>query len=318
MTDSKTVDPKSLGRVAVLMGGLSSEREVSLSSGSGVLAALREKGVDAHAFDPAETPVEALRGAFDRVMISLHGRFGEDGTVQGVLEYLQIPYTGSGVAASAVAMDKAMTRRLWQAHGIPVAKGVVVHSAEEAGRVISELGCDLVVKPSGEGSSIGVTKLAGADEAAVRKALAGALAYDASVLVEERVWGREFTVAILDGRVLPIVEIKAPEGEYDYQNKYFGDAVKYDCPAQLPESVTESIQKACLAAFKALGARGWGRIDVMLREDGSFVLLELNTSPGMTPHSLVPMAARAAGMDYGGLCVKIASLAALDHVLKKA
>ncbi|MGN1209247.1 MAG: D-alanine--D-alanine ligase [Duodenibacillus sp.] len=308
------VDPKSFGRVAVLMGGMSSERKVSLSSGSGVLQALRDKGVDAQAFDPAVEPVESLQGRFDRVMISLHGRFGEDGTVQGVLEYLQIPYTGPGVMASAIAMDKAMTRRVWTACGIPVARGMVLTSADEAGEVLERLGPNIVVKPSGEGSSVGVIKLRDATREDVAAALSEALRYDATVLVEERIFGRELTVAVIDGRALPIVEICAPDGTYDYYNKYFGDAVHYECPAKLAEDVEKRIRRSCEEAFAALGARGWGRIDVMLREDGSFILLELNTSPGMTPHSLVPMAARAVGLDYGSLCVKILSLAGLDHV----
>ena len=309
----ETIDPKSLGRVAVLMGGMSSEREVSLSTGHGVFEALRQKGVDATAIDPAKTPVEELRGKFDRVMISLHGRFGEDGTVQGVLEYLRIPYTGPGVCASAIAMKKDLTRRVWSACGLPVAKGLVVQGAHEAGRVIAQLGRDLVVKPVSDGSSIGVSKLKDADEAALKKALEEALALNEGVLVEERICGREFTVAILDGKALPVIEIRAPEGDYDYHNKYFGNAVSYDCPAHLDETKTREVQQACEKAFAAVGARGWGRIDVMMRQDGSFVLLELNTSPGMTPHSLVPMAARAVGLDYADLCLHLASKAALDY-----
>lgn len=313
-TETFNLDPRSLGRVAVLMGGMSSERKVSLSSGAGVLQALRDKGVDAQAFDPALEPVESLRGRFDRVMISLHGRFGEDGTVQGVLEYLQIPYTGPGVAASAIAMDKAMTRRVWTACGIPVARGMVVKSADEADEVLARLGANVVVKPSGEGSSVGVVKLKDATREEIAAALSEALRFDATVLVEERIFGRELTVAVIDGKALPIVEICAPDGTYDYYNKYFGDAVHYECPAKLEDDIQKRICSTCEEAFAALGARGWGRIDVMLREDGSFILLELNTSPGMTPHSLVPMAARAVGLDYGSLCVKILSLAGLDHI----
>lgn len=314
----KQVDVKNLGRVAVLMGGLSSEREVSLSSGSGVLEALKRSGVDAHAFDPAERPVlELAQEGFDRVFISLHGRFGEDGTIQGVLEYLQLPYTGPGVRASAVAMDKAMTRSVWLNAGVPVAKGMVVTRVEEAERVMSEIGNNVVVKPSKEGSSIGVTKLADCTREELEKALAAALAYDEEVLVEERIFGREFTVAVLDGKALPVIEIKAPDGDYDFQNKYFGDAVKYDCPAQLPETAADALARTCEKAFEAVGARGWSRIDVMQREDGSFVLLEINTSPGMTPHSLFPMAARAVGMSYEDLCVHVASNASLDFRLAK-
>lgn len=307
------VDPRSLGRVAVLMGGMSSEREVSLSSGRGVYEALRERGVDASAIDPAKTPVESLRGAFDRAFIALHGRFGEDGTVQGVLEYLQIPYTGPGVAASAIAMNKELTRRLWSAAGLPVARGRVASSCEEAEAILSELGGDLVVKPVSDGSSIGVTKLRNASPEELRGAFAEALKLHEGVLVEERIFGRELTIAIVDGKALPVIEIRAPEGDYDYHNKYFGNAVVYDCPAKLDATATEAVCRAAEAGFAALGARGWGRIDVMMREDGSFVLLELNTSPGMTPHSLVPMAARALGVDYAGLCLHLASRAALDY-----
>ncbi len=317
MTENITIDPKSLGRVAVLLGGMSSERDVSLSSGKGVYEALCRAGVNATAVDPKETPIEALRNQFDRVMISLHGAFGEDGTIQGVLEYLQIPYTGPGVAASAVAMDKVMTRRVWQQCGLPVARGMVVGNADEAQAVLDTLGGSIVVKPAREGSSIGVTKLKDATLEEIKAALQEALALDAEVLVEERIFGREFTVAIIEGKALPIIEIKAPEGDYDYQNKYFGNAVHYDCPAQLNESLSGDIALACEKGFAALGARGWGRIDVMLAEDGRFILLELNTSPGMTPHSLVPMAARAVGMSYEELCVKIASLADLDRRLAK-
>lgn len=306
------VDPKRLGRVAVLMGGMSSEREVSLSSGRGVYEALREKGVDATAVDPAKTPVETLKGAFDRAFIALHGRFGEDGTIQGVLEYLQIPYTGPGVAASAIAMNKELTRRLWRASGLPVARGRVAAGPDEAEAILSDLGRDLVVKPVSDGSSIGVTKLQGATVDELREAIGEACRLNEGVLVEERIFGRELTIAVVDGKALPVIEIRAPEGDYDYHNKYFGNAVVYDCPAKLDAVATEAVCRAAEAGFAALGARGWGRIDVMMREDGSFVLLELNTSPGMTPHSLVPMAARAVGVDYAGLCLHIASRAALD------
>lgn len=311
------IDPKSLGRVAVLLGGMSSEREVSLSSGSGVYEALKKSGVDVVKFDPKETPIEELRGKVDRVMISLHGHFGEDGSVQGALEYLQIPYTGPGVMASAIAMDKTMTRRVWQSCGIPVAPGMTVHSAEDAQTVLDQLGSDLVVKPSGEGSSIGVTKLKGASLEDLKAALAEALKFDPEVLVEKRIFGRELTIALIGGKALPVIEIQAPEGDYDYHNKYFGNAVHYECPAKIDVELTRRVQTACEAAFAALGARGWGRIDAMVDEKGDFVLLELNTSPGMTPHSLVPMAARAVGLSYEKLCLTIASMAALDHKFQR-
>lgn len=303
---------KRLGRVAVLMGGFSSEREVSLSSGSGVLKALRDAGVDAVGVDPAQSSIaELAAGHFDRAFIALHGKFGEDGTVQGALEYLRLPYTGPGVQSSAISMDKSVTCAIWRARGLPVARGMLVHDKAEAHAVYEALGGSVVVKPTREGSSIGVAKLRDADEKTLEEALAESLKYG-PVLVEERFFGREFTVAILDGKALPIIEIKAPDGDYDYTNKYTGDAVKYDCPAKLPEGVAAAIRSACEKAFAAVGARGWGRIDVMGREDGSFILLEINTSPGMTPHSLVPMAARAVGMNYPELCVHVALAAQLD------
>lgn len=317
MDFAATIDPKSLGRIAVLMGGFSSERKVSLSSGSGVLKALQEAGCDAHKVDPAETDLMTLRGQYDRAVISLHGRFGEDGCVQGVLEYLQIPYTGAGVRASALTMDKDTTRRVWAQSGIPVAKGFVATSADQAQEILDTLGGDIVVKPSGEGSSVGVFKLKAATVDEVRQALTEALRFDAKVLVEERWFGRELTIAVLGGKALPIIEIKAPEGNYDYQNKYFGDVVKYECPAQLDADVTNKVLFACEAAFAAIGARGWGRIDAMMRDDGSFILLEFNSSPGMTPHSLVPMAARAVGMDYQKLCLWLAAHAALDGAARR-
>ena len=228
MDFAATIDPKSLGRVAVLMGGFSSEREVSLSSGSGVLKALQDAGCDAHKVDPAETDLMTLRGQYDRAVISLHGRFGEDGCVQGVLEYLRIPYTGAGVRASALTMDKDTTRRIWAQSGIPVAKGFVATSPDQAQEILDTLGGDVVVKPSGEGSSVGVYKLKDASVEEIREALAQALRFDDKVLVEERWFGRELTIAVLGGKALPIIEIKAPEGNYDYQNKYFGDVVKYE------------------------------------------------------------------------------------------
>ncbi|MCF0253721.1 MAG: D-alanine--D-alanine ligase [Duodenibacillus sp.] len=306
-------EARGLGRVVVLMGGRSSEREVSLMSGRGVLQALLEAGVDAEAFDPAErTVAELAAGGYDRAVISLHGRYGEDGAIQGVLEYLGLPYTGPGVRASAIAMDKAVTRKLWAADGIPVARGMVATRPEDAAAVLAGLGGDVVVKPSREGSSIGIVKLAGAGEAQIREALGRALELDSEVLVEERVYGREFTVAVLHGKALPVIEICAPEGDYGYENKYWGDAVRYVCPAELPAGKAAEIAAACEKAFASVGARGWSRVDVLMREDGSFVLLEINTSPGMTSHSLVPMAARAAGLSYRDLVLVVAASARLD------
>lgn len=312
-TEELTQKARALGRVVVLMGGFSSEREVSLSSGGGVLEALRKAGADAVGFDPKEKDIaELASGKFDRAFISLHGRFGEDGAIQGALEYLQLPYTGPGVRASAVAINKSVTRVIWQAAGLPVAKGMTVTAADEAQAVYDALGGSVVVKPAQEGSSVGVTKLKDAGVEQIRQALADALRFDPCVLVEERIFGRELTVAILDGKALPVIEIQAPEGNYDYRNKYFGNAVHYECPAKLSDELTGQIRATCEKAFAVLGARGWGRIDVMLSEKGAPVLLELNTSPGMTPHSLVPMAARAIGMSYEELCVHVAAGASLD------
>lgn len=316
MDFKKSIDPASLGRIAVLMGGFGSEREVSLSSGSGVLKALQQAGCDAFGFDPAQRNLSELKGACERAVIALHGRFGEDGCVQGVLEYLGIPYTGAGVRACAVSMDKDTTRRVWAQAELPVARGVVVTDPAQAQAVLNELGTDLVVKPSGEGSSVGVFKLQKASVEELTRALREALSFDKKALVEERWFGRELTVAVLGGTALPVIEIKAPEGNYDYQNKYFGNAVSYECPAALDEVTAARVRSSCEQAFAAIGARGWGRIDLMMRADGSFILLEFNASPGMTPHSLVPMAARAVGLDYQHLCLWLAAHATCDGLAR--
>ena len=305
------------GRVVLLMGGISSEREVSLMSGEGVFKALTDKGVHVTKFDPKTDSLETLeQGKFDRAFIALHGRLGEDGTIQGVLNYLNLPYTGPGVTASAMAIDKDLTKRVWASAGIPVPRGVMMNAEatdKKLEEVIATLGATgLVVKPAHDGSSIGVTKLNAPTVETLRAALSIASERDAAVLVEEYIRGREFTVAVLDGKALPIIEIRAPEGDYDFNNKYFGDAVSYDCPAKLNEAETQLLAETCERAFAAVGARGWSRIDAMQRPDGSFALLEINTSPGMTPHSLVPMAARAIGMDYGELCLKVLKLAQTD------
>jgi D-alanine-D-alanine ligase len=309
-----------LGKVAVLFGGTSAEREISILSGTGVLEALRSRGVDAHAFDPAERDlVELKREGFTRCFIALHGRHGEDGTVQGALELLGIPYTGSGVMASSVAMDKVMTKRIWQADGLPTPKYVRLaadqQSREQIRAVPDVLGLPLIVKPPREGSSIGVTKVQGYSQ--MQDAVALSAKYDADVLCEEFIEGEEVTCAVLghglDAQALPVVRIAAPEGAYDYQNKYFTDDVKYHCPSGLPEAEEKEIQRITLAAYRTLGCRGWGRSDVMIRaSDRKPFLLELNTSPGMTTHSLVPMSARAVGIAYEDLCVRVLSLAALD------
>lgn len=313
----KSIDPKSLGKVVLLLGGRSSEREVSLMSGKGVFDALQGAGVDVTRFDPQEQPLSELeKGDYDRAVISLHGRFGEDGTIQGVLEYLNIPYTGPGVRASAIAIDKNLTKLVWRERQIPTPNGMLVTKDSDMSFVIQELGVNLVVKPSREGSSIGLTKLEYANVQTLREAVEKASELDPQVLVEERIYGRELTVAILgegqDARVLPIIEIVAPDGDYDYQNKYFTDVVRYECPADLSEELRDDISTTCLRAYRALGARGWSRIDVMLAEDGRFVLLEMNTSPGMTAHSLVPLAAKNAGMSYEELVLQVAASASLD------
>ena len=313
----KEIKPESLGKVVLLAGGMSSEREVSLMSGKGVYDALVSAGVDVTRFDPKEQSISELeKGGFDRAFIALHGRYGEDGTIQGVLEYLKIPYTGPGVKASAVAMDKSLTKQIWREKQIPSPRGMLVSADSDLNFVMRELGRDLVVKPAREGSSIGLTKLKDATVEELHEAIVRAGALDNHVLVEERIFGRELTVAILgagqDSKVLPIIEIIAPNGDYDYQNKYFTNDVRYECPAKLSDDVREDISRACLSAYRALGARGWSRIDLILSEDGSFNLLEMNTSPGMTAHSLVPLAAKNAGMSYQELVLKILSEASLD------
>lgn len=314
------IDVKALGKVAVLMGGTSAEREVSLMSGSGVLQALRSRGVDAHAFDPAEKDLgELRRGGYARCFIALHGRHGEDGTVQGALELLGIPYTGPGVMASAIAMDKVMTKRVWTAEGLPTPRYVWLAPDRQQREVVrtvpDELGLPLIVKPPREGSSIGVTKVRGYSE--MQDAVALSARYDPDVLCEEFIDGEEVTCPVLgDGanaRALPVIRIMAPEGAYDYQNKYFTDDVKYQCPSGLPEAEEREIQRIVLEAYRTLGCRGWGRADLMIRaSDRKPFLLEMNTSPGMTGHSLVPMSARASGISYEDLCLRILAMATLD------
>jgi len=304
-----------MGRVAVLYGGRSAEREVSMMSGAGVLEALRRRGVDAHAFDPSERPLDDLRrDGVDRAFIALHGRYGEDGTVQGALELLGIPYTGSGVMASAIAMDKAFTKRIWVTHDLPTPGFVLARSAADVAAAAARFGLPLAVKPSREGSTIGFTKLGSADQAAMAWEIARR--HDDEVLCEEFIAGRELTVAILgsdeSARALPVIEIVAPAGNYDYQNKYFRDDTRYTCPAELPEALAAEIAELSLRAYRALGCEGWGRVDVMLRAvDQRPFLLEVNTSPGMTGHSLVPMAARAVGLSYEDLCLEILAGASL-------
>jgi D-alanine-D-alanine ligase len=310
----------SFGKVAVLMGGSSAEREISLLSGNGVLAALRSQGVDAHGFDPAERELGELRHeGFARCFIALHGRHGEDGSVQGALELLGIPYTGSGVMASAIAIDKVMTKRIWLAEGLPSPKFVRLaadrQQREQLRAVPDVLGLPLVVKPPREGSSIGITKVTGYSQ--MQDAVALAARYDSDVLCEQFIDGDEVTCPVLGSgeaaRALPVIRIVAPDGAYDYQNKYFTDVVQYQCPSGLAEEEEREIQRIVLAAYRVLDCRGWGRADLMVRRsDRKAFLLEMNTSPGMTSHSLVPMSARAAGISYEALCVQLLAGATLD------
>ena len=313
---------KALGKVAVLMGGTSAERMISQLSGQGVLTALKASGIDAHAFDPAERPLEDLRrDGFSRAFIALHGRHGEDGTVQGALELLGIPYTGPGVMACAIAIDKVMTKRIWMSEGLPTPRSVVLgvgeQTPERVRTVPDTLGLPLIVKPPREGSSIGVTKVKGYSQ--MQDAVQLAAGYDADVLCEEFIDGAEYTCAVLgegaDAVALPVIRIVAPEGKYDLQNKYFTDDVKYLCPCGLPEAEEREIQRLTLAAYRILGCRGWSRADVMVRtSDRKPFLLEMNTSPGMTGHSLVPIAARGAGISYEALCAMLVDAAALEPV----
>jgi D-alanine-D-alanine ligase len=323
---SDRIDPKALGKVAVLMGGTSAERRISLMSGEGVLKALQSQGVDAHAFDPAERELPELKHeGYARCFIALHGRHGEDGTVQGALELLGLPYTGSGVMASAVAMDKIMTKRLWLAEGLPTPRyvelGPLAQTREHTRAVPDELGLPLIVKPPHEGSSIGVTKVKGYSQ--MQDAVALAAQHDRQVLCEEFIDGDELTCPVLgegDGAVaLPVIRIVPPEAGYDYQNKYFTDEVKYLVPSGLSDAEEREIQRLTVAAYRSLGCRGWGRADLMVRaSDRKPFLLEMNTSPGMTGHSLVPISARAAGMSYEQLCLHIAASAALDGTPRRA
>ncbi|HEY8607228.1 MAG TPA: D-alanine--D-alanine ligase [Noviherbaspirillum sp.] len=317
---SATNIKNAFGKVGVLYGGRSAEREVSLMSGKGVLQALQSKGVDAHGFDPAERSLADLAAEkFDRVFIALHGRYGEDGTLQGVLEQLGIPYTGSGVMASSIGMDKVMTKRIWLSHGLPTPRFAVLDAKEttaaELGKLPAELGLPLMLKAPHEGSTIGIAKVSG--EGDLQPGFDLCARYDEAVLAEEFIAGRELTVPVLGtgrgARALPVVEIVAPQGNYDYEHKYFSDDTQYLCPAPLDDALTQRIQAIAVRAFNAVGSSGWARVDFMLRaSDNAPFLLEINTSPGMTGHSLVPMSARAAGMSYEDLCVEILRSADLD------
>jgi D-alanine-D-alanine ligase len=294
------------GKVAVLLGGPSAEREISLLSGNAVVKALRERGVDAHPFDPAERNLfELPQEGFARVFIALHGRFGEDGTVQGALETLRMPYTGSGVMASALAMDKWRTKLVWIASGVPTPRYRVVDATTDWQRIVAELGLPLIVKPAREGSTIGITKVTTVDHDEMWLAYEVAARHDKLVLVEEFVGGMELTASIVNGRALPLIRIEAPQGNYDYHSKYFSDETKYFCPSGIPDPKEREIRAQALDAFDVVGCTGWGRLDLILRPDGTFSFLEVNTSPGMTGHSLVPMAAKQAGTTFPELCVEI-------------
>ncbi len=317
MSADVKINPRSLGKVAVLMGGFSAEREVSLMSGNGVLQALLAQGVDAHAFDPAARDLgELKREGFARAFITLHGRFGEDGTVQGALELMGIPYTGPGVLASSVAMDKVMTKRIWLAEGLPTPQWRQVASASEARAAFAALGAPMIVKPAREGSTIGLTKVTDASQCAAAYALAAGM--DEEVLCEQFIAGDEVTVPVLGSgdkaRVLPVIRIQALDGNYDFQAKYYTNTTQYLVPASLPEGEEAAIQALVLRAYQSLGCRGWARADVMI--DAATrrpYLLEINTSPGMTSHSLVPMSAKAAGISYPELCLQVLQSATLDH-----
>lgn len=296
------------GKVAVLFGGTSAEREVSLKSGSRVLAALQSQGVDAHAFDPAERKLDELAG-FDRAFIALHGRHGEDGTIQGALELMHIPYTGSGVMASAVGMDKWRTKLLWRSVGLPIPEFVMLDATSDFAAVEAQLGLPLFVKPACEGSSIGVTKVRKAGE--LHAAYLEAAKHDPLVIAEKGVLGGEYTASILGDEALPIIKIEPATDFYDYEAKYFRDDTAYRCPCGLPEARELEIRAQALDAFRVLGCRGWGRVDFLMDEAGNAYMLEVNTSPGMTDHSLVPMAARVAGISYDELVLRVLAQATL-------
>ncbi len=301
---SATRDTRSFGKVAVLFGGRSAEREISLKSGNMVLQALQGRGVDAHAFDPRDEGLEQLIARhFDRAFIALHGRFGEDGTVQGALEYLGVPYTGSGVMASAIAMDKWRTKLLWQAAGIPTPPYERLTAATDFADVVRRLGLPLMVKPAREGSSIGMSKVDTVEK--LQPAYELAAKYDDYIIAEQFVHGIELTAAMLNDEPLPLIKLETPRVFYDYEAKYFASDTRYICPCGLPPEQEKRVQQVALEGFRLLGCAGWGRVDVMLDAAGNPYLLEVNTVPGMTDHSLVPMAARAVGIPFDELVLRI-------------
>ncbi len=296
-------DAREFGRVAVLLGGDSSEREISLLSGNAVLSALQGRGVDAEPFDPSERPLAELRERYDRVWIALHGPGGEDGTVQGALEYLGVPYTGSGVMGSAIAMDKLRSKRLALSIGVATADYVVLQGPEDFDTAIERLGVPLIVKPATQGSSVGMSKVTSAAD--LPAAYQAAAALESSVFAEPWISGKEYTIAILQGRALPAIRIETPQTFYDYEAKYFRDDTRYYCPCGLSGAAEQHLANLALAAFEAVGAEGWGRVDFMMDVTGRPLLLEINTIPGMTSHSLVPMAARAAEIDFAELVWRV-------------
>jgi len=313
------VRPVVLGKVGVLLGGRSAEREISLKSGGGVLNALLTKGVDAHAFDPGLRSIHELASAqFDRVFIALHGRFGEDGTIQGLLEQLQIPYTGSGVLASAMAIDKQVTKRVWLSHGLATPKYLMLSPESNWVAVVKQLGLPLIVKPSREGSSLGLSKVTTLEDLPNAYALAAKL--DFEVMAEECIIGDELTCPIVGDKdqvvALPIIKIIAPKNNYDYHHKYFSNETQYICPPEIDTQIEAEVRALAVQSYQVLGCRGWGRADIMLdQKSGRPYLLEMNTSPGMTNHSLVPMAAKHAGMNYENFVMWILMQATLSQEL---
>ena len=308
MAEMSAMNETDFGKVAVLLGGKSAERDVSLNSGTRVLAALQRQGVDAHPFDPAERKLDEL-AAFDRAFIALHGRYGEDGTIQGALELMGIPYTGSGVMASAVGMDKWRTKLLWRAVGLPIPEFVMLDADSDFDAVERQLGLPLFVKPDCEGSSIGISMVKQAGK--LKSAYNMAVKHDSLVLAERGILGGEYTVAILGERALPIIRIEPATEFYDYEAKYLRDDTVYYCPCGLPEARELELRAQALEAFRVLGCRGWGRVDFLMDKQGNAYFLEVNTSPGMTDHSLVPMSARVAGISYDQLVVRVLALATL-------
>ena len=309
--DLASLDVKSLGRVGVLLGGRSGEREISLMSGGGVLDALLSKGVDAHPFDPGlRCPTELAKEKFDRIFISLHGRYGEDGTIQGLLDLLGLPYTGSGVLASALAIDKIATKLVWLSSGLSTPEFQELKADSDWNAVVKHLGLPLIVKPAHEGSSLGLTKVKSVEELPAAYQLAAAM--DKKVMAETCIIGDELTCPLVgnsnDAEALPVIKIIPPEANYDFHNKYFSDETKYLCPTDLAPEINTAVQELALAAYRALGCKTWGRADIMLdQKSGKPYLLEMNTSPGMTSHSLVPMAAKAAGIEYAELVLWVLS-----------